>query len=203
MAVGFVVEQTVRQPDDLIHSQVGAQRSLNGCAVEMRVAVAVEQAFFCGDQGAFAIDVNRTAFQHKPFGAIARRAFDLENLAADLRVTVPRCIQATVKTAQALKSQFTPRTSPLLLITKVWPVSRTQASSLDISTTRILGTSKRARAFSYWPAETATVTGSKRAMALATATCAACAGLPPRRQLSGRSGQIIQAWVCGAHSAGI
>src|SRR5690606_31535591 len=89
------------------------------------------------------------------------------------------------KPPQELKSQFTPRTSPLLLMTNVGPVSRTQASSLDISTTRIFGTSRRARAFSYWPADTATVTGSKRAMALATATCAACAGLPPRRQLSG------------------
>ena len=37
----------------------------------------------------------------------------------------------------------------------------------------------------------------------ARATCAACTGLPPRRQLSGRSGQTIQIWVCGAHSAGM
>jgi len=37
----------------------------------------------------------------------------------------------------------------------------------------------------------------------ATATCAACAGLPPRRQLSGRSGQIIQQPPCGSNSAGM
>ncbi|MCY1307028.1 hypothetical protein D9M70_569250 [compost metagenome] len=40
-------------------------------------------------------------------------------------------------------------------------------------------------------------------MALATAVKAACAGLPPSRQLSGRSGQTIQVWLCASHSAGM
>ncbi|MNC28948.1 hypothetical protein D3C75_771780 [compost metagenome] len=107
------------------------------------------------------------------------------------------------KPPQALKVQSTPRSSPLALITKVGPVSRTQASSLLISTTRMSPWARRARALAYCPALTHTVTGSKRAMALATATKAACAGLAPSRQLSGRSGQTIQVWLCGAHSAGM
>src|SRR5690606_35968739 len=61
----------------------------------------------------------------------------------------------------------------------------------------------RALAFSYCAADTPMLTGSKRAMASATARNAACAGLPPRRQLSGRCGQSIQVWVCASHSAGM
>ena len=41
------------------------------------------------------------------------------------------------------------------------------------------------------------------AIAVATAANAACAGLAPSRQLSGRSGQIIQQPSCAAHSAGM
>src|SRR5690606_26237666 len=88
-------------------------------------------------------------------------------------------------------------------MTKVGPVSRTQASSLLISTTRICGSSSCWQAFRYCPALAQTVTGSKRAMARATAAKAACAGTPCSRQLSGRSGQTIQVWLCGAHSAGM
>src|SRR5687767_4956404 len=47
------------------------------------------------------------------------------------------------------------------------------------------------------------VTGSKRAMAVATSAKATCAGCAPCRQLSGRSGQSIQQPACGANSAGI
>ncbi|MNN05713.1 hypothetical protein D3C81_1184810 [compost metagenome] len=103
MAIGFVVEQAIRQPDDFIHSQVRTQHRFDFCAIHVRVAIAVEQAFFGGDQGAFAVDVNRTAFQHEAFGAVARAALDLEDLAADLRVTVPRRIQAAVKTAPGIE----------------------------------------------------------------------------------------------------
>jgi hypothetical protein len=55
----------------------------------------------------------------------------------------------------------------------------------------------------YCFALTIMVTGSKREMAVATAVKAAWAGLAPRRQLSGRSGQIIQQPAWGNHSAGM
>ncbi len=88
-------------------------------------------------------------------------------------------------------------------MTKVGPVSRTQASSVLISTTRMRGSSSAARAARYCSALAQTVTGSKRAIALATAAKAACAGAALSRQLSGRCGQTIQVWLCGAHSAGM
>src|SRR5690606_36919471 len=76
-------------------------------------------------------------------------------------------------------------------------------SSLLISTTRMRGSSSAARAAWYCAAVAQTVTGSKRAMALATAANAAWAGAACSRQLSGRCGQTIQVWLCGAHSAGM
>ena len=60
-----------------------------------------------------------------------------------------------------------------------------------------------ARAFSYWSWFAPTVTGSKRAIALATSTQARCDGLAPRRQLSGRCGHSIQVWACGSNSPGM
>jgi ApbE superfamily uncharacterized protein (UPF0280 family) len=101
-----------------------------------------------------------------------------------------------------LKIQSTPRTSPSSFTTKVGPASRIQESSLDISTTRTCSGSWL-RALSYCRAETATVTASVSAIAVATAVNAACAGLPPRRQLSGRSGQTSQQPAWWAHSAGM
>ncbi|MNI25000.1 hypothetical protein D3C73_786370 [compost metagenome] len=103
MAVGFVVEQTVRQPDDFIHSQIRDEHRFDFCTVQVRVAIAIEQAFFGGDQRAFAVDVDRAAFEHEALGAIARTALDFEDLATDLRITVPRRIQTTVETAPGVE----------------------------------------------------------------------------------------------------
>src|SRR5579862_1594326 len=60
-----------------------------------------------------------------------------------------------------------------------------------------------ARAAAYCAVETPMMTGSKRAIADATAANAPCAGCARMRQLSGRSGQSIQQHRCGASSAGI
>jgi hypothetical protein len=101
-----------------------------------------------------------------------------------------------------LNTQSTPRTRPWASTTPVGPVSRAQASLLLSSTTRTAA-GRCARAFSYCAAEAPTVTGSLAAIAVATAANASCAGLAPRRQLSGRSGQIIQVPACGSNSAGM
>jgi hypothetical protein len=90
----------------------------------------------------------------------------------------------------------------LSLTTKVGPQSRIQASLLEISTTRTCAGS-RLRAFSYWSLFTPTVTGSNSEMAVATWTQARCAGLAPRRQLSGRCGHSIQSCSCGSNSPGM
>jgi hypothetical protein len=84
----------------------------------------------------------------------------------------------------------------------VGPVSRTQASLLLISITRTVG-GNWARANSYWAAEAATLTGSNCPMAAATAAKARWAGRAPSRQLSSRSGQIIQAPAWRSNSPGI
>jgi hypothetical protein len=101
-----------------------------------------------------------------------------------------------------LNIQSTPRTPPRSLTTKVGPTSRIHASLLDSSTTRTAGGSRR-RALAYCAADTPSETGSLPAMALATATNACWAGLPPRRQLSGRSGHNIQQPACGSNSPGM
>ena len=67
-------------------------------------------------------------------------------------------------------------------------MSRTQASSLVSSTTRI-SEGSTARACSHCRAEARTVIGSLVAMATATAANASWAGFPPSRQVSVRSGQ--------------
>src|ERR1700738_2954159 len=103
---------------------------------------------------------------------------------------------------QALKLQSTPLRRPLPSITNVGPQSRIHASLLLISTTRT-SRGNRARAFWNCAADTPTVTGSAPATAAAIAANAACAGLAPERQLSGRSGQSIQQPECGSNSAGM
>ncbi len=81
-------------------------------------------------------------------------------------------------------------------------MSRIQASSASISTTRTAGESSE-RQRSAWAGEAAIVTGSETAIASATAAKASCAGPALRRQLSGRSGHSIQQPSCGSNSAGI
>ena len=103
MTVGFIVVQAIGQPDDLIHSQLRAQHAFNLFTGQVRVTVAVQQAFAGGDQCAFTINVDRTAFQHKTFGVVARRALDFEDLAAHLLIAVPREVQPAVKPAPGVE----------------------------------------------------------------------------------------------------
>ncbi|MNG01708.1 hypothetical protein D3C84_847010 [compost metagenome] len=70
----------------------------------MRVAIAVEQAFFSGDQGAFAVDVNRAAFQHEAFGVVAIAPLDFQHFAGQLFITVPRRVQAAVEAAPGIEA---------------------------------------------------------------------------------------------------
>ena len=62
MAVGFVHVHPFIEPDHLVHIQVGLQQGLDLFPGQMGIAVAVEQAFLRGDQGALAVHVKRTAF---------------------------------------------------------------------------------------------------------------------------------------------
>ncbi|MNZ39017.1 hypothetical protein D3C78_565030 [compost metagenome] len=103
MAVGLVVVEAIRQPDHRLHRQLLAQRRLDLFAIEVRVAVAVEQAFLGGDQGAFAIDMDGAAFQHEAIGAIALAVLDLEDLARHLVVAVPGEVEAAIEAAPGIE----------------------------------------------------------------------------------------------------
>ena len=103
MAVGFIVEQAVRQPDHGVDGQVRGENRLDVLAPQMRVAVLVQQALFGGDQRAFAVDVDRAAFQHEAFGAVTVAVFDFEDLAGHLVVAVPRPVQAAVEAAPGVE----------------------------------------------------------------------------------------------------
>ena len=103
MAVGFIIEQTIRQPDNLIHSQICTQHAFDFFAGQVRVAVAVHQALSRSNQRAFTVNVNRAAFQHKTFGVVTRATFYFQHLAAHLLVAVPRKVQTTVKPAPGVE----------------------------------------------------------------------------------------------------
>ncbi|MCY1180434.1 hypothetical protein D9M73_208760 [compost metagenome] len=70
----------------------------------MRIAVVVEQALFGGDQGAFTIDVNRTAFKHEAFSVVALASLHLKDLAGHLLVTVPRRVQPALEAAPGIEA---------------------------------------------------------------------------------------------------
>jgi hypothetical protein len=145
--------------------------------------------------------VNRAAFIDD-VGTVAIVAFDLEDLVCDEIVLVPGKVEATRKSAPGVEAPVDATAAPRSFVTNVGPTSRIHASSWDISTTRTCAGSW-ALANSKCPADAPTVTGSNRAMAVATFANACCAGNAPRRQLSGRSGHSIQQPAWGANSAGI
>src|ERR1700677_4009666 len=104
---------------------------------------------------------------------------------------------------QDRKIQSTPRTSPeRSLTTKLGPMSRIQASSFDISITRMCG-GNIARAFLYCRADTHIVRGSLVAIAVATRVKALCAGRAPKGYSSVRSGHIIQHRVLDSMAPGM
>ena len=81
-------------------------------------------------------------------------------------------------------------------------MSRIQASLFGSACTSTdAGNAARARA--SWRGEAPTRTGSHVAIAEASWTKAACAGAARSRQMSGRSGQIIQVAACGSNSPGM
>ncbi|MNO64267.1 hypothetical protein D3C76_549930 [compost metagenome] len=104
MAVGFVVVQAVRQPDHGVDRQVLAQHRLDLFAAQVRVAVAVEQAFLGGDHGAFAVHVDRATFQHEALGLVALAALHFQYLGGQFLVTVPGRVEAALETAPGIEA---------------------------------------------------------------------------------------------------
>ena len=94
--------------------------------------------------GALAVDVDRAALEHER-RAVAVGAFDLEHLAGDALVAVPGEVQAAVEPAPGVEVPVHAAPARRPPSTRnVGPVSRIQASSVEISTTRIDGGEQRA-----------------------------------------------------------
>ena len=104
VAVGLVVVEAVRQPDDALHRKVVAQGPLDLRLAQVRVAVVVEQAFLGGDQRAFAVDVDRAALEDEVVGAVAGAPFDLEDLACHLVIALPGEVQAAFEAAPGVEA---------------------------------------------------------------------------------------------------
>ncbi len=62
MAVGFLIRETLAQPDHAARAGEQRQAFLHLLPVEMRIAVGIKEALLGRDQRAFAVDVNCTAF---------------------------------------------------------------------------------------------------------------------------------------------
>jgi len=64
VAVGIVAGDAVAEPEDMTYAEVVAQHALDLRAVQMGIAVGIQQARFRGQQGAAAVDFDRAAFEH-------------------------------------------------------------------------------------------------------------------------------------------
>ncbi|MNZ16497.1 hypothetical protein D3C78_334740 [compost metagenome] len=104
MAIGFVVVQAIGQPDDGLHRQVLTQDLFDLLTVQVRVAVAVEQALFGSDQGALTVHMDRAALKHEAFGLVALATLHFQHLGCQLLIAVPRRVQAAVEAAPGVEA---------------------------------------------------------------------------------------------------
>ena len=73
----------------LLDAEILVQQDFELARVQVRIAIRIQQALLGRDQRAFAVDVDRAAFEHER-RAIAVAAFDLQHLARNEIVLVPR-----------------------------------------------------------------------------------------------------------------
>src|SRR5208283_2679950 len=101
--VGLVVAETAAQPDHALGAEVLEQGPFDLLARAERVAVRVQQALFGRQHGSLSVDVDRAALEHYR-SAVARGAFDLEDLSRYAFVAVPREVQALLETAPGVEA---------------------------------------------------------------------------------------------------
>jgi len=203
MAVGLASSHSPRpEPQNLLGSEVLAQRALDLPTRERRVAAGAEQALFGVITVPSPSDVDRAALEHER-RTVARGAFDLEHLGGGAIVAVPREVQPAIEA------------SPRVEV----PVDAAQAAAVveherrpDVAHPRVVGPTARRRArrrgglsgsARNCASETAIVTGSDAAIASATAANARWAGFAPRAPVVGPLRQAIQQPACGSNSPGI
>src|ERR1700730_13717431 len=102
VSVRLVIEDTLPQPDHLADTEVIAQLVFNLLAAQAGVAVGIEQALLGNQHCAFAVDMQGAAFVDDGC-PVALAGFDLENLARNQVVLVPRKIEAAVQTAPGVE----------------------------------------------------------------------------------------------------
>src|SRR5215207_5440292 len=66
MAIGVVTRDALAQPQNLGHAQERFEVLLDGCPIQPRISVRVEQACFGSQQGTQAVDVYGSTLHHYP-----------------------------------------------------------------------------------------------------------------------------------------
>ena len=98
MAVGFIVVNTKRQPDDFFNRKILTQLFFNFRSCKRRIAPRTQQTFFGRKQGSFSINMDGTAFQNKGAGIIEgiseKTADSFRNLTVMLKVGIQTVILA-------------------------------------------------------------------------------------------------------------
>ena len=64
VAIGIVADNTVAQPQDVAHAEVGPEILFDFRASQLRIAVGIEQAGLGGQQSSPSVHVDRAALQH-------------------------------------------------------------------------------------------------------------------------------------------
>src|SRR5882724_11535842 len=103
VAIGFVIEYPAPEPEHGFDAQEISQMSLCLRTRQLWVAIGIQQALFGYECGALSIDVNRSAFVDQR-RCVTIEPFDLEHLACDLLILIPRMIEAAVEPAPCVEA---------------------------------------------------------------------------------------------------
>ena len=103
VAVGLVGVDAVAQPEDFFAAEIVTEHMLDRAAVHGGVAPLGQQAHLGREHGAFAVDMDRPALEHKALGAVGIDALELADLLRDLIVEIPREIEPVDQTAPCVE----------------------------------------------------------------------------------------------------
>jgi hypothetical protein len=103
VTAGFIIYDTLAQPDHGLHSEIGPEVPLHLFLGNAGIAIRIQQNLFGDQRRPFAIHVNGTAFVDD-VGPVAIIAFDLEDLAGDEIVLIPGKVQSTRKPSPGIEA---------------------------------------------------------------------------------------------------
>ena len=99
MAARLVVHDSVAEPDHAVDPEMVTQPALDLGSRQRRVAVRVQQALLGGEHRAFAVDVDRSTFEHER-RPVADVAVVIEHPRGDRVVLVPRVVEPAPRVEQ-------------------------------------------------------------------------------------------------------